>query len=229
MNSVEWESATWPDFERALVDYHAREYRRRSPISGENAYLALAAELVEVPISMRGSHAASIVLFLNRWNCHFPREESARAIATWLSHESDALESLAEISIVDPVVTQRAHDFDRLHDSLIALRQGDPRIFTMGDACASKLLHQMVPALFVMWDSKIRSGLPSYGTFMPQMHRFALRLRNELAPPEARGDIEGFLQRTLGYPVRKPLAKYIDEYNWWVAWGLGAGQTLAGA
>jgi hypothetical protein len=64
------------------------------------------------------------------------------------------------MSIVDEAVTQHTRDFDHLHDSLIALRQGDPRIFTMGDACASKLLHQMVPALFVMWDSKIRGVRP---------------------------------------------------------------------
>ena len=53
------------------------------------------------------------------------------------------------------------------------------------------------------------------------MHEFALELRDRLAPVEARGDIDGYLQTALGYSVKKPLAKYIDEYNWWVAWGLG--------
>jgi hypothetical protein len=62
----------------------------------------------------------------------------------------------------------------------------------MGDACASKLLHQMVPTLFVMWDSKIKFGFgTTYGSFMLDTHRFALRLRHQLAPMEARTDIEG--------------------------------------
>jgi len=33
--------------------------------------------------------------------------------------------------------------------------------------------------------------------------------------------MDGYRQRILRYPVRKPLAKYIDEYNWWLAWGPG--------
>jgi hypothetical protein len=37
--------------------------------------------------------------------------------------------------------------------------------------------------------------------------------------------VDAYLQRTVGYPVRKPLAKYIDEYNWWRAWGLGTPTT----
>lgn len=217
---VDWASVTWEAFERALTEYRDREYLGRSRISGENAYLDLFAELADVPMVERVSHVESVVLFLNRWNCHFPREESPAAIAAWLSREGGTLQSLVGSSILDSEVPERVGDFDRLHDSLIELRRGSPRIFTMSDACASKLLHQMVPALFVMWDSKIRSGFGNYGAFVLDMHRFALLLRDELAPEEARTDIDGYLQRALAYSVRKPLAKYIDEYNWWVAWGL---------
>ena len=91
----------------------------------------------------------------------------------------------------------------------------------MGDAAASKILGVMVPPLFVMWDKEIKKGGWGYGEFMLRMHEFALELRDRLAPVEARRDIDGYLQTTLGYSVKKPLAKYIDEYNWWVAWGLG--------
>lgn len=213
-----WESVTWAEFERALVEYRDREYLGRSRISGENAYLELITELEDVPISERGSHADSIVLFLNRWNCHFPRDESPAAISAWLSREAAVLESLAGLSLLDSAVPERRVELTRLHDSLIELRRGSPRIFTMSDACASKLLHQMVPSLFVMWDSKIKAGYGDYGAFMLEMRRFALHLRDELAPEEARSDIDGYLQQALGYPARKPLAKYIDEYNWWVAW-----------
>lgn len=216
---MEWDSVTWDDFERALVAYRDSQFLGSSRISGENAYLGLFTELANVSVGERVSHVASLVLFLNRWNCHFPRDESPAAITGWLSREGVVLQSLVGISILDSGVTERVSDLDALYESLIELRRGNPRISTMGDACASKLLHQMVPGLFVMWDLKIKSGFASYGAFMIRMHHFALRLRDELAPEEAQSDIDGFLTDALGYPVRKPLAKYIDEYNWWNARG----------
>jgi hypothetical protein len=78
------------------------------------------------------------------------------------------------------------------------------------------------PASVVMWDKEIKKAGWHYGEFMVQMNTFALHLRDALAPAEARRDIEDYLQTALGYPIKKPLAKYIDEYNWWLAWGLGA-------
>jgi hypothetical protein len=214
------DAVTWEDFERAVVEYRDSEFLGRSPTSGENAYLSLAAELSDVPMAERASHAASIVLFLNRWNCRFPREESAAAIAGWLDRESNALESLVGLSILSDRVPELESEVNRLYETLIDLRQGNPRIFTMSDAAASKLLGQMVPDLFVMWDSKIRVGFATYGAFTTEMNHLAGRLRDELSPPEARADIDGYLQQALGYPVKKPLAKYIDEYNWWRAWSV---------
>src|SRR5439155_25898509 len=162
-----------------------------------------------VPIAQRGAHANSIVLFLNRWRCRFPTENSRTALATWIPREAEALKALAHLSIIDDIGLH-INEVDRLHESLIALRRRDAPISTMGDACASKTLHQVVPSLFVMWDLNIQRGYESYGSFMVDMSRFAIRLRDELAPEEARSDIEGYLQRLLGYPIRKPLAKYID-------------------
>jgi hypothetical protein len=54
---------------------------------------------------------------------------------------------------------------------------------------------------------------------MAQMHRFAVRLRDE-APLDARNDVGAYLSRLLEYPVRKPLAKFIDEHNWYAAFGV---------
>ena len=47
------------------------------------------------------------------------------------------------------------------------------------------------------------------------MHKLAVRLTEE-APTK---DIEAHLQELLGYPQRKTLAKYLDEYNWFEAVG----------
>ena len=223
---MDWDSTTWEQFERALTEYRDKEFLGRSRISGENAYLDIVRELSGVRSGELGRHVDSLVLFLNRWNCRLPTKtsETRLALQGLLGREQAALEALSTVTLFDPDIPTRRDEFDRLYASLIALRDSmnGPRIPTMGDAAASKILHVIVPSLFVMWDKEIKRGGWGYGEFMLRMHEFAHDLRDRLAPAEARGDVEGYLQSVLGYPVRKSLAKYVDEYNWWLAWGLGA-------
>jgi 5,10-methylenetetrahydromethanopterin reductase len=223
---MDWALASWEQFERAITEYRDKEYVGRSRTSGENAYLDLIRELADVPMAQRVSHVDSIVLFLNRWNCRLPTRtsETRLALQGWLGREQTALEALADATLFDSDLPTRRDEFDRLYASLVALRDSmnGPRIPTMGDAAASKILGVMVPPLFVMWDKEIKKGALGYGEFMVQMHEFAHHLRDHLAPADARDDIDGYLQHALGYKVRKPLAKYLDEYNWWVAWALGS-------
>ena len=47
---MDWESATWAQFERAITEYRDKEYLGRSPISGENAYFSIVRELAATPI-----------------------------------------------------------------------------------------------------------------------------------------------------------------------------------
>jgi len=222
---VEWDSVTWDEFERAIFEYRDAEYSGRSPISGENAYLLIFDELADVPLADRGSHVDSLVLFLNRWACHFPtRTPNTRiALREWITRESESLQALAGVTLSHAQLPAYREESGRLYASLMDLQSPPegPSIPTMGPAAASKILHLMVPPLFVMWDTKIKKGGWEYGDFLLRMHSLAVRIRDELAPEEARHDIDGYLQRTLGYLVRKPLAKYIDEYNWWLAWGVG--------
>jgi hypothetical protein len=208
---------TWDKFERAIFEYRDAEYSGRSPISGESAYLVIFDELADVPLADRGSHVDSLVLFLNRWACHFPiRTPNTRiALREWITRESKSLQALADVTLSHAQLPAYREESERLYASLIDLQSPHegPSIPTMGPAAASKILHLMVPPLFVMWDAKIKKGGWEYGDFLLRMHGLAVRIRDELAPEEARDDIDGYLQRTLGYPVRKPLAKYIDEYN----------------
>jgi hypothetical protein len=125
-----------------------------------------------------------------------------------------------DASLADADLQSSNGEISRLYASLIALRDPNrrPSVSTMGDAAASKILHILIPRFFVMWDKEIKKAIPDYGRFMIEMQMFAQRIRETLAPAEARADLDGYLQQLLRYPVRKPLAKYIDEYNWWVAW-----------
>lgn len=223
---MNWESATWEGFERALTEYRDAEYRGRSRNAGENAYLHVIEELANVPIAERGKHADSIIQFLNVWACHFPTRtpNTRNALRGWINRESGALEELSELALTDTELPERLDEYERLYRSLIELQSASdgPSIPTMGPAAASKILHVMVPRLFVMWDTKIKKAGWTYADFLLRMHNLAREIIDDLAPNDARADVEDYLRKRLGYPVRKPLAKYIDEYNWWLAWELGS-------
>jgi hypothetical protein len=215
---MDWDAVTWSDFEQALVRYRDKFYRQKRE---EQHYLDIYHRLQPLPLRDKAGESAAIVRFLNLWNCRLSTAAATAALPIWMEREAAALEALVGLSVEHAEAFILRDELDRLHASLIELKWGcyAPRVQTMGDAAASKTLHVLIPPLFVMWDRYIRGSLPSYGAYMAKMHTFAVRLRNELAPPAAREDLEGYLQRHLEYPVRKTLAKHIDEYNWYVAFG----------
>jgi hypothetical protein len=88
----------------------------------------------------------------------------------------------------------------------------------MSDAAASKSLHLLLPELFVMWDREIKRSAPGgYGAYQRLMHDLAARLAVEAGVPTDELALQ--LQQLLGYRARKPLSKYLDEYNWFEAVG----------
>jgi hypothetical protein len=97
--------------------------------------------------------------------------ETRIALREWLEREQDTLEALGGLSLTDSGLAEHNEDCERLYSSLIALRDsmGGARIPTMGDAAASKILHLMVPPLFVMWDKEIKKAGWRYGEFLLQM------------------------------------------------------------
>ena len=68
-----------------------------------------------------------------------------------------------------------------------------------------------------MWDVNIKPFAAGYGDFMLEMHRLGRRLTKEIGMSPT--DAEAHLQAQLGYRVRKTMAKYLDEYNWYVMVG----------
>jgi hypothetical protein len=113
-----------------------------------------------------------------------------------------------------------------LYDSLIALRS---ELHNMSDAAACKVLHQLVPDLFVMWDKAIKQvamtrGYSRYSAFLIAMHELSRRLLDQA--DMTRDEPEAYLQRELGYPTRKTFAKYVDEANWY--WTVGRHSALHG-
>jgi len=107
-----------------------------------------------------------------------------------------------------------------LHDSIrhVFSRLQGPYVWG-GDTVASKVLHFFNTELFVMWDSDIQV---SYGKFSDQgyleflgiMQAHAIEVINTFQQLGLSPELADFLSEELGYKARRPLTKFLDDYNW---------------
>ncbi len=139
-------------------------------------------------------------------------------LAAWIRANPDRIEALAQLTIADSEVLERLDEIQALYDSL--WNEARVKIRTWGPAANAKTLHQLVPGLFVMWDKNIVRFADGYADFIAEMHRLGVRMVEE-SPYSSRDDLERRMQGHLGYAVRKTLAKYLDEFNWFEMVGAG--------
>ena len=213
MALLTWAELSWDEFVVGLEGF-------RDHFSGENredeSYFRCLLPLQERPLQDR-AEGSDLVGVLNRWACRLSSVKTPGLIASWARAEMTRLERFDSLRIADAELPEHAEELGSLHDDLIAhVKAGG--VLNMGDAAASKTLHLLIPELFVMWDREIKRSAPTgYGAYLRDMHELAARLAAEagVRPPE----VETRLQRQLGYRQRKPLAKYLDEYNWFEAVG----------
>jgi hypothetical protein len=211
MAPLYWDRLTWPEFVAKLEGYRERYSRqgREDP-----AYLRCLRIMRERPMRDRAVRTRAIVLFPQ----HLVLPPSARGFG-----QGDVgVDSRAPHGVggTRETAADRRDFLDRLpamlslYASVLDLKT---EIRTMGDTAASKFLHVLLPEAFVMWDNNIKPFARDYEDFLTGMHHLGRRLTAE-SGVEPRG-IEEHLQDHLGYGVRKTLAKYLDEYNWYVAVG----------
>jgi hypothetical protein len=181
--------------------------------SGEGAYARCRAILDEAgSMRARAEHSADLVRFLNAWACRLDSKKAPGAFRDWILAHVSELEALEGVALTDPRVPGLAAEVDALYDSLIALR---PQLRNIGDAAASKALHQLLPRLVVMWDKAIRTealaaGHETYGAFLAAMHELSTRLLAEAGLTAAEAEAR------LG--AATTLAKRVDEANiFWAA------------
>jgi len=161
---------------------------------------------------------SEIILFLNRWKCRFKKEIAAIVLSNWALKNLDKIKRLNGLSIEKIDLQKNGSLINDMYNSLIDTK--NIGIHNMSDACASKFLHILVPELFVMWDKNIKPYKSFlYGDFLESMQKFSNSIKNKFLEKYPSKDIESFLQNELRYPIKKTLAKYIDEYNWYVAFG----------
>jgi hypothetical protein len=211
-----WSTATWADFVGAAEGFRDS----LSPRGREDVAYFRCLELMRADGSMlaRAEHGEELVRFLNAWRCRLDSRGGPAAFAGWIRDHAAQLEALDGIQIADPRVPRIAAGADAVYESLFELR---PLLRNLGDAAASKALHQLLPELVVMWDRAVRGwataqGCAGYGDFLVAMHELAVRLLAEANLDVAQA--QEHLAERLGYPQRKPLARTLDEANiHWVA------------
>jgi hypothetical protein len=209
-----WEDVSWTAFVTGVKGY--RDHF--SPKDREDRSYFRCLDIIQgQPLAARPALAVDLVRLLNTWACRLSSERAPGALETWLRGHVPDLEELEPLTILDPRVRGHEAEIGILHDGLIAHMRASG-VLNMADAAASKALHLVIPDLFVMWDKEIRRSSPEgYGTFLSRMHGVARRLAEEA--PVAAEDLEAYLQDLLGSERRKPLAKYVDEFNWFEAVG----------
>jgi hypothetical protein len=157
----------------------------------------------------RAARAPDIVAFLNSWAARVSRNETPGMLSAWIREQADPLQRVASLTIADELLPRHIDEIVALYAGLMTT--GRTAVRNWSDAANSKALHQLVPCVFVMWDKKIKASAGDYGEFTRQMHHLARRLIRD--SPYRADRIEVELQYALGYAARKPLAKYLDEFN----------------
>ena len=213
MALLTWTDLSWDEFVAGLEgyrDYYSGKSRE------DDTYFRCLELMTERPLQAR-AEGRELVGFLNRWACRLSSVKTPGLIAGWADRRMKRLEQFEPLTIADAELPEHAEELGALHDDLIAhVKAGG--VLNMGAAAASKTLHMLIPELFVMWDKEITRSAPGgYGAYQRQMHTLAGRLSAELGVPA--GELETQLQQQLGYRARKPLTKYLDEYNWFEAVG----------
>ena len=213
MALLSWTELSWDGFVGGLEGYRDH-YSGKS--REDETYVGCLGLMQSRPLQAR-AEGRELVDVLNRWACRLSSVKTPGLIAGWADDHMTKLEQFEPLTIMDAALPDHAYELGSLHDDLIA-RVKTGGVLNMSDAATSKTLHMLIPELFVMWDKEIKRSAPGgFGAYQRQMHTLARRLAAEAGVPI--GELETRVQERLGYRARKPLTKYLDEYNWFEAVG----------
>jgi hypothetical protein len=176
---------------------------------------------------------SNVGTFLNKWGGRHIRKdvEVAGVLLGGLCTLHDKFLSLSNHSLI---TLNFDHQGELVQDIFNRLRliswenRGPSRSVTvhLGETFASKLAHVMNPALFVMWGDGIAGRLWKqkridsywdYLSFLKFMQEEAKSLVSDSQAYIGNEEPEIFLSRKFGYPITKPLTKFLDEYNWFLS------------
>lgn len=201
-------------------------------------------DLYKVKVTDKKEPGYALLHFLDNWGMRLatkPKKETdtdyKKEINDWYNEEPKILTSLENKNIIDVNLKNEKASITELYKSL-CVKKG------IKDTAASKILHMIIPNLFVMWDNPIRlhyikdynkkEGPEAYILFLKEMQRIANQLKNsnincdylfsKIKDPMEK-NLENFLskkgmkedkEKIIKFAEQngKTIPKFIDEYNW---------------
>ncbi len=222
---------TWEQFESAVFRYREiANYDQSYEELMNNQHFTKA---LRTSPGLKEMH--KIIKFLNSWRCRIKsRTESEKSLLSVI------IENLTLVSVLRNYTIQDIN-FDKvIYENNFSLKVKDLVIlvyskfrdmnFKFGITATTKLLHILVPELFVMWDkaifnyyrgvdANVSDSGPGYVNFLILMKKLAAEINDnfqsaELHPSAKGKEPSSYLSMMLDCKPPKTLAKLLDEYNW---------------
>ena len=162
-----------------------------------------------------GAAVAKLARFLNSWGSQVS-DDQVPGVAAAIQRAAPVLHPLAASALeFDDLRCATLDIIEQAYDS-IAEANG------VGPAAASLILSLLNPALFVMWNTAIRSAYfpndppngATYAQFLTVMRMAALSIAADARAQHGIDDPAGQISDAFGINPPFTLAKFIDEYNW---------------
>jgi hypothetical protein len=176
-----------------------------------------------------------IIEFLNRWRCRIKSGTgSEKALLSVILENLSLLSFLRKYTIrdinFDKVVYETNFNL-KIKDliTLIYMKFRDVN-FKFGSTATAKILHILVPELFVMWDNaifnyyqgvddRVSDSGPGYVCFLILMKQLAISINNNYQSAKIDHSVKNispasYLSTMIDCDPPKTLAKFLDEYNW---------------
>jgi hypothetical protein len=176
-----------------------------------------------------------IIEFLNRWRCRIKSgTESEKSLLSVILEDLSLLSFLRNYNIKYVNFDEAVHENNfilKIEDLItliyIKFRGVD---FKFGSTATAKILHILVPELFVMWDNaifnyyrgvdeRVSDSGPGYVYFLILMKKLAVSVNNNYQSAEIDHSVKSkgpasYLSMIIDCKPPKTLAKFLDEYNW---------------
>lgn len=174
--------------------------------------------------------AQRIIKFLGKYGCHTPNSDSVTSnLEAALKDAERYLQALSNLTIenvnfntIVEVNTSGGMESKTVKDVVEHLYKRFDRVPRIGTTATGKLLHVLLPKLFLMWDKGIRkhysisNSSSGYCLFFTKIKSFAEainRVFHEAYPCYPQPPAT-YLSQKFEIDPPKTLAKFIDEYNW---------------
>ena len=222
---------TWEEFSSAVF-----RYREIADYDKSYEEIMNNKEFIKSLRTSPGLHEMQkIIEFLNRWRCRIKSgTESEKAILSVILENLSLLSFLRNYTIKDINFDEAVCENNfilKIKDliTLIYIKFRDVD-FKFGSTATAKILHILVPELFVMWDNaifnyyrgvdeRVSDSGPGYVYFLILMKELAVSINNNYQSIEIDQSVKSkglasYLSMIIDCNPPRTLAKFLDEYNW---------------